>query len=508
MHCSTALGRPSAVTAIEYNERTVRQRTNSFERTIARALADAGVSRADRILIALSGGADSVALTFALHRLRGTDHGLCFELVAAHLNHGLRGDESDRDEHFVRALCDRLQVKLFVEVADGLAGSSNLEERARILRQQFFDRVADRVGAQHIALAHHADDQAETVMMRLLRGSGATGLSAMDLTGPGRLVRPMLTLRRDEILNYLKAIGADYVNDSTNQSPAMLRNRIRLHLLPTLERDYAPGLRYRLTDLAAEMRSLHDYVTLEAQSELKQRLQSRSRFDLAGFAELHPALANATLREFLRTVIGDLRSIYRADIERMRKLCTVGAPGSIAELPRKWRLRCEYVVAVLEPVPSAETARSFRPRGARFDVALSRDGLTEVPGAGFNFTARLLRSGDKDFPCEPSMPRTHPWAAIFDADRIDGKLIVRGSEAGDRIGPLGMIGSRKVHDVFIDHKLARVRRSTWPIVAANGELLWIPGMVRSRGALVTAATKNLLHLAARPDTYRAKHIVA
>ena len=106
------------------------------------------------------------------------------------------------------------------------------------------------------------------------------------------------------------------------------------------------------------------------------------------------------------------------------------------------------------------------------------------------------------------MPRTHPWAAIFDADRIDGKLIVRGSEAGDRIGPLGMIGSRKVHDVFIDHKLARVRRSTWPIVAANGELLWIPGMVRSRGALVTAATKNLLHLAARPDTYRAKHIVA
>jgi tRNA(Ile)-lysidine synthase len=478
----------------------VRQRTNSFERTIATALAEAGVRPGDRILIALSGGADSVALTFALLRLRDISDGASYDLVAAHLNHGLRGDESDRDEHFVRELCDRLQIRLLIEATSALAGLSNLEERARNLRHQFLNRLADQIGAQHIAVAHHADDQAETVMMRLLRGSGAAGLAAMDLAGPGRLVRPMLTLRRDEILNYLKAIGADYVTDSTNQSPAILRNRIRLDLLPTLERDYAPGLRHRLTDLAAEMRSLDDYITLEAREELKQRLQSHSRFDLAGFAELHPALANATLREFLRTVIGDLRRIYRADIERMRRLCRVADPGSIAELPRGWRLRCGYGVAVLEPVPSAEIARSLTARGARFDVELCRDGLTEVPEAGFNFIARLLRSGDQDFPGEPWLPAAQPWVAIFDADRIDGNLIVRGLASGDRIGPLGMTGSRKVHDVFIDHKLARVRRSTWPIVAADGGPLWIPGMVRSRVALVTAATKNLLHLAARPDT--------
>jgi tRNA(Ile)-lysidine synthase len=468
------------------------------ERTIAAALVRAGVQPGAGILIALSGGADSVALVHALHRLRDRSGDGGYEISAAHLNHRLRGAESDRDEGFVRELCDRLKVNLLVEVADDLAGSSNLEERARTRRYEFLNHAAGRLQASHIAVAHHADDQAETVMLRLLRGSGAAGLAAMNAAGPGRIVRPMLTLRREQILAYLEAIGAACVTDSSNASSAILRNRVRHELLPMLERGYAPKLRRRLAGLADELRALDDYLMGEARRELGHRLQSPARLDLAGFATLHPALSRAVLREWLRMGLGDLRRIYRADLERMHELCSCAAPGSIMELSCGWRLRCEYGVAVLEAV-DPPVVRMEPGAAVGFELELSSDGVTVVPEAGFTFTAQRSRLADVGFPGAASIARTPRLEAFFDADEIARELCVRGFRRGDRIHPLGMDGTRKVHDVFIDHKLPRARRQTWPLVESRGRILWIPGMVRSRCALVTAATQNLLRFTAQPD---------
>jgi tRNA(Ile)-lysidine synthase len=459
------------------------------ERAISSALADGGVAHGERILIALSGGADSVAMLRALHRLGG------YDLTAAHLNHRLRGAESDRDEHFVRELCECLHVESIVERTECLLGSSNLEERARDLRHEFLNRVSDRIDARRIALAHHADDQAETVMMRLLRGSGATGLAAMTSAGPGRIVRPLLALRRDQILSYLDAIGAAHVTDSSNLSPAILRNRIRHELIPLLEREYAPRLSRRLPELASEMRSLNDYISTEAMRELRRRQRSPARLDLTGFDQLHPALANAMLREWLRAEVGDLRRVYRDDLERMSRLCHVAAPGSVAELAGGWRLRCEYAVAVLE--------RASTTRVTSFEIDLACDAVTDVPETGFTFVAHLLQR-DANLPREALMPRAVHQAdnrmeALFDADEIGGQLVVRDFRNGDRIEPLGMTGTRKVHDVFIDGKVPRPRRATWPIVETRNRILWIPGLVRSRFALFTANTKNLLQLQANQD---------
>jgi tRNA(Ile)-lysidine synthase len=460
------------------------------ERAIAAALDRVPVRRGGRILIALSGGADSIALTHALCRLRDADRQPGYNLVAAHLNHRLRGAESDRDERFVRELCECLQIELTVERAHNLAESSNLEERARDLRYEFLNRTADRFGATCIALAHHADDQAETVMLRLLRGSGATGLAAMSAVGPGRIVRPMLALRRGQILAYLQALGAEYVTDSSNLSPAILRNRVRLELLPMLDRDYAPKLSRRLAELAVEMRLLDNYLTGEARRELDRRLQTPSRLDLAGFSTLPPALANAMLREWLRRRIGGLRRIHRADIARISRLCEAASPGSIAGLSDGWRLRCEYGTAVLESTP-AISARSFA-------VELACDGSTVVADAGFAFDARIFVAGDPAFPAEASIARAQRTEAWFDAEQIKGGLVVRGFRHGDRIRPLGMGGTRKVQDVLVDRKLPRERRANWPIVESNSEILWIPGMARSRYALVTASTRKLLQIKAKP----------
>ncbi|MGA8059658.1 MAG: tRNA lysidine(34) synthetase TilS, partial [Candidatus Binataceae bacterium] len=233
-------------------------------------------STAESILLALSGGPDSVALLYVLRELAPR---FGYRLAAAHLNHRLRGAESDRDEAFVRDLCSTLGVELVVEQSSGLdPAASNLEERSRELRYAFLAAAAAQLGASRIATAHHADDQAETVMLRLLRGAGAAGLGAMPetmtLAPTGvTILRPMLRAGRREILRYLDSIGARFVSDSSNAHQGFLRNRVRIDLLPELERDYAPGFRRRLAALATEMRELDDYVARAARTELDSRLR-------------------------------------------------------------------------------------------------------------------------------------------------------------------------------------------------------------------------------------------
>ena len=464
-----------------------RPEIDPVERTVSAALESLRLGSGDRILIALSGGADSVALTYALRRLQDR---FGYGLTGAHLNHRLRAVESDRDERFVRDLCERLRIELVVESAEGINALSNLEESARVLRYAFLNRTANRVGARHIAVAHHAGDQAETVMLRLLRGTGAAGLAAMSAIGPGRIVRPLLTLRRQEILAYLDALAATYVCDSSNLSPTILRNRVRHELLPMLEGNYSPRLSRRLTELAGEMRALDDYISGEGRRELHQRLLAPDHLDLTGFADLHPALSNAMIREWLRERFGGLRRVYRAEIDRLSRFCAAAAPGSTARLARGWRLRCKYGSAVIEPFPALEATP--------FALELAREGVTEALAAGFTFEARILALPGREVGCEARIACAWQMEALFDADRLEGGLLVRSFRHGDRIRPLGMHGSRKVQDVFVDRKVPRERRTAWPIVEGAGEILWIPGVSRSRIALINQATQRLLHFTAKP----------
>jgi len=485
---------------VRYNKQAMnRSVIDRVERAISTALTGMAIVPGERILIALSGGADSVTLTHALNRISAGGSGrFGCTLAAAHLNHRLRGDEADRDERFVRELCERLRIELVVERAQNLTESlnrsnlpdaANLEERAREVRYAFLNRAADRVKARYIAVAHHQDDQAETVMLRLLRGSGVAGLGAMDTDGPGRIVRPLLGLGRAEILTYLEAIGATYVCDSSNNSPVYLRNRVRHELMPMLERDYSPRLGRRLAGLAREMRELGDYIAGEGRREVRQRLRNDGRLELAGFDWLHPALAGALIREWLRASRGDLRRVYRAEIERITRLCVAGAPGATLNLAGGWRLSREYGCAVIERVPATTATSSFA-------TELAQEGVTEVEAAGFTFIARLRNRSDAGRNGE-EIPRAGLMEALFDAGRIE-RLIVRGYRPGDRVQPLGMSGTRKVHDVFVDRKLPRAQRATWPIIESGSEILWIPGMVRSGVALVSEATDKVLRLNAKP----------
>ncbi len=455
-----------------------------MHRAIAAALRRIVIRRGATIVVGVSGGADSTALLHAMIELREQ---FDIQIVAAHLNHRLRGADSDRDESFVRDLCARLDVKLVGERADRLdAWASNLEERARDARHDFLNRAADGIGAEYVALAHHRDDQAETVLMRLLRGAGAGGLAAMSERGPGRLIRPILALGRADIIGYLRERDLAYVEDASNSSPIFLRNRIRNELLPTLEREYAPGVGNRLIELAAEMRSLDDLVSTIASREMETMRVADDAIDLGRFRGLHRAVQAAVIRKFIEERVGHLRHVGRAHIDAMLRLALEGGPSDSIDLPNRWRAVRVYNVLRLT---GAEPKTSLD-----YSVVLSFEGETIVEAAGFVFAAATVGITDARLPASTS-------TAMFDAEAVKGLgLVVRNFTRGDRIQPLGMRGVTKVKGVFIDRKVPRTRRGSYPIVTLDGEPVWIPGLVRGSHALINGATETVLRVEAYETT--------
>jgi tRNA(Ile)-lysidine synthase len=470
-----------------------RESSNTVTDAIAGALDRVAIRPGATVLVALSGGADSVALLHALLELRER-FGL--RVAAAHLNHRIRGLESDRDEDFVSEMCARLEVELRVARARGLdADSANLEERAREARYLFLNRAADAVGAEYIALAHHGDDQAETVLMRMLRGAGIAGLAAMAERGPGRLIRPMLGIDRAEILVYLRARRIAFVEDSSNRSPEILRNRIRTELIPMLERDYAPGLRRRLVEIAGEMRSVDDFMNAAASIEF-DAMRSSDALDVARFPVLAPALQMSVLRLYLAERMSSLRRITRAHLESLRQLVLTGGPSDSMDLPGGWRAEREYNFLLITNTVSLSDED--------FSVPLSLDGITIVEEAGYRFEASMVDRGDltpNPFPRgkgNQNYGASDLRVALFDAAAIaDTGLLVRNFIRGDRIRPLGMRGERKVKDVFIDRKIPRVERRRFPIVTLGGEVAWLPGLARGSAALIGNATETILRVEAR-----------
>jgi len=452
-----------------------------IERQAKRAITRLKVAPGERILIAVSGGADSVAL---LHLMNDLQKQFGFEVAAAHFNHHLRGAESDRDARFVRELCLRLDVRLVEGHAATLGEStSNIEERAREARYAFLRDAAKEIGATRIALGHHRDDQAETVMMRLLRGAGAAGLRGMAVAEPGKSIRPLLQATRSQILGYLSRIGASFVTDGSNESTDLLRNRVRHELLPLIEREYVPGFSQRLAELAESMRDLDSLVTDLGRGEMRSRLNEQGEMDLAGFAEMNPALESATIRALIEARVGTLRRIGRTHIETLRRLCTEGPNGSI-DLPWGWRARRSYQRLSLcrRCVVASETQE--------YEAQMLREGTTVIAGCRYRFDSAVLKR-------ETVWAVVPPDRALFDAERIGAGLRVRNFRAGDRIRPIGMAGARKVKKIFIEQRVPLELRYGFPMVTLDEEVAWMPGLKRGSVALIGSDTRWVMQVEAR-----------
>lgn len=440
--------------------------------------------KGEKIVVAVSGGADSVALLDILasleeYRLR---------LVVAHLNHQLRGTESDGDEAFVRDLAARYGIPCEVAIEDVLALSRSrklsLEEAGRLARYRFFDSLAEKYDASAIALAHHADDQAETVLMRLIRGAGGGGLAGMAPKS-GRYVRPFLHVRRSAIERYLATRGLSFRTDSSNRDTAFLRNRIRHELLPLLS-SYNPAISERLAGTGEILASDEAFLAGIAEERFARLANMEGdvlSLPLDELAREPRALLLRLLRRAILEVKGDLRALsysHIASIERIlsssRAHATLMLPGGVVVKKSYGKIRF-----------SASAGEAFVP----YEMIIEGPGTYRLPGGG-ELTVELAsppsdwRGVGNSIACIDPAAAPFPWT-------------VRTFRPGDSIRPLGMGGSKKVKDIFIDRKVPLDARRCIPLLFAGQTLLWVAGVQRGDAALVAADTGEMLRIELRAE---------
>ena len=447
------------------------------------ALDTAGVAVGDRLLVAVSGGVDSMVLLDVLDRVRG-DMGI--QLHIAHLDHALRR-ESPADREFVAAEARRRGLPCASERRDVAAAASGRwsEEAARLVRYAFLEEVAQTVNASHIALGHQADDQAETVLMRLLRGSGATGLRAMDSVRGGRYVRPLLEVWRAEIETYAREHRISYKEDASISDRRFLRNRVRGDLLPLL-RQYNANISevlHRTARLLKDEDALMAELAQEALTAVVcERFSDKIALDSKVLVDYHIAVQ----RRVVRAVLGGLSIAEgRFDFAVVERILHYIAKGDrhLRELGNGIRGQGGGNCYILR--------RGHRPEVA---CSLSMPGVLAVPGHGAEVHCELAPVTQFDhIRGELGGP-----VAAFDADRMGKRLCLRSPRPGDRIRPLGMLGHKKLSDLFTDRKWPRISRDEVLVLACGEEIAWVAPLCSSHEFRVDADTVRMALFRLRP----------
>jgi len=446
----------------------------------------------DRAIVAVSGGPDSVALLALLAKLAPS---LNLELHVAHLDHGWRGPASAADAEFVRRLALRLGIAVTVgHVPPGTwkrraRRQSSREARARDLRHAFLIETARSVGAQRIALGHTRDDQAETLLLRLLRGSGGRGLGGIYPVKDGLFVRPLIETRRREILAYLKRRRLRYRVDATNRDVRLRRNRVRRELIPLLEKRFNP----RVVDLLARTSGLlrDDEEVLEtlAGEALEKAAGRRApgRLDLRtpAIRLLPPALQRRVLRRGLAEVRGHLRRITARHIDACRGLFETRSGGAVS-LPDGVTVRQAPGTLRIE---MGRKAGSRAVAGPPVETLCPVPGEVDLPSFGLRLRTRVIpRPSGFD-------PRAGaPDRVFLDADLVRTPLRVRERRAGDRFTPLGAPGDRKVKSFLIDRKVPVDLRGRIPIVLSGERIAWVVAQAIDDRFKVTPQTRRILVL--------------
>ena len=437
-------------------------------------------SPGDTLIIGLSGGADSSALLDLLTDLPA----IPLRLVAAHLNHCLRGAESDLDEEFCRSLAKRYKIPFESRRIDvrAMAGQSslNLEDAGRRARIAFFDELRTAWQASAVVLAHHADDQAETVLMRLLRGSGMPGLAGISYRNDRGYVRPLLNVTRVEIETHLTERGLVWREDGSNTDRSFLRNRIRHELLPLLEQ-YNPSVRSCLATtaslLSAENKLLDDQAAQAAEQICPVSTQGGTcSIKLLGAQPL--ALQRRIIRLMLSRLHGNLEQFNYQHIEAIVRLAASARPNSQISLPHDVVAVKEYDALVFR---TRETTQRHN-----FDLHISGPGLYTLPSNAQLMVERSQTPADFD--------TISATIAYFDLDTCPFPWHVRTFLPGDRIQPLGMTGRKKLKNLFIDSKIPVSKRSRIPLIFCGDELMWVCGLRRSLHACLDSGSARIIRV--------------
>jgi len=474
------------------------------------------IAPGDTLIVAVSGGPDSLCLLHLLAQLRDD---LGFTLHVAHLNHMLRGDESLAEAAFVAATASGWQLPITITAVDVSAQAqqthTNLHQAARVARYTFLAQTAQQLAAQAVAVAHQANDQAETVLMHMLRGAGTAGLRGMRpvvpwaewahnqapsspadqahdprSVPPGRpsapaLIRPLLQITRSEIAQYCAAHGLQPRCDPTNADIRFTRNRIRHELLPQLA-DYNPQIVAALGRSAAVCADEQAFIQQALAAAWPTLAHSRAgAIDFAGdsWRSLHPALQRAALRQAHMLLLAD-QPLGLEHVEAARAAVDRGV-GRRVELPGGLALTVGYggsftIGALLEPAG---------PQLVQETIALPVPGWIALE-RGWTLSASYLPA--------PVPTRSDVWQIDIDAGALP--LVVRRRRPGDRLHPAGGRGRRRLQDLFVDAKVPRTLRSAWPLVATSAAIVWVPGVCAAEPFVARPETAQIVRLWVTPAT--------
>jgi tRNA(Ile)-lysidine synthase len=453
-----------------------------------------------RVLVGLSGGADSVALLRLLRELE--QDGALVVAGAAHLNHQLRGGEADEDEAFCAALAGGLGVPFRAERIDvaalARARKRSVEDAARTARYGFLERAAADLEAHVVAVAHTREDQAETFLLRLLRGSGTRGLAGIQPRA-GRVVRPLLDVARADLRAYLASRGQAFREDSSNADVAILRNRVRHELIPVLESRFSPGITGVLAREAALARQDEEFLHAEA-IKLAARIvliDEGVRIDAAGLNSAPRAVSSRVVQMALEQHAGS-KPISFDHVEQVLALALADRPGEgrAVSLPGQFAV-CHGGSVVLSPGRGRARGSVSDEGGNSFAFSLSIPGEVELG-------PQRLAVGATPAPAPEGAPRRpRKWAGRgtevgVAAGALELPLAVRSRRPGDRFRPLGAPGGRKLQDFLVDRKVPRAERDALPLVVdGRDRIVWVVGQAVAEDFRVTDPSQGVLLLKVR-----------
>jgi len=443
----------------------------------------------DRIIVGISGGADSVCLLKILLELKDEFN---LNLIAVHVNHGLRGTEAQHDQSFVEELCKDWGIPLKtyfvnIKVLSKKMGVSE-EEAGREARYRIFKKVLKNTGYDYIAVAHNRDDQAETVMLNILRGTGLDGLCGMVMK-QGEIIRPLLNISRRQIIEYLESNKLSYCTDSSNKSSEYTRNRVRNELFPEIRRLFGidpVNQLYRLSILVGEDKDLLEQVTRNSYDAVVLEDEDDVVLSATGLRTLSNAVVKRIIRMAWEKINKSKKNLESVHVDQIITLCQNNRTGKKVKLKNGIEVLLSYDRLIFKKAGK----KYVKP----YSYSVNMEGFTEVKELNAVLEARILNNNEISQLGDFSLVNETSLIQFFDLDKLNDNIVIRSRLDGDRIRPYKSNGEKKLKKFFIDQKVPGEKRDTIPLVALGNKIVWIVGMRTSEDFRARKDSKKILML--------------
>ena len=444
------------------------------------------VKSGDKILVGLSGGPDSVCMLNLLCSIRDEEK---IEVAAAHINHMLRGEEADKDEEYSKRLCESLGVRFFSKRIDinkyALETGKSSELAGREARYDFFNEIINKINFNKIATAHNANDQAETILMRIMRGTGLEGLGGIPVEREGKYIRPILFMKREEVEQYCKENNLNPHIDATNLERIYSRNKVRLDILPYMKNNFNPNIVETINRMALLLQDDNEFIEGEVNKAYKDNCFEKENGIVISknLFNIHSAIVTRVIRKALFKINKSNYDMEMKNIEDIIELSNLGTNKRV-DLPKDIYAENVYGDIIIRKKEYIKNKLSN-------ELTLNKKDILHNEVIFDEYIINFDLVNNKDIKQE-----NDELIKKFDYDKINN-VTIRYRKDGDRITPLGMKGSKKLKDIFIDMKIPQEKRNKIPLIQFDDDISWIIGVKMSDKFKITKETKKILRISVK-----------